>query len=351
VVAALPEIAAPAEEVDAAEVRTLVESLRFKLQRPDKEWDPARRPDAGALQRVREALARADDTLEAADADRARAGLVRLQQETFADFGTQIDFMKRNTVAAPISLDTLPVFLRERFVGVTGKYLVQVFPARNVWDPAALAEFVTALRRVDPQVTGGPVTFFETSRLMRDGYFQAGAYALVAICILVVSDFRRLSLAFLALVPLAVGALWTVGVMGLLGLQFNLANLIILPLIIGIGISNGIHIMHRHLEEGHEGPSVIARSTGKAVVLSSLTTAVGFGSLMVARHYGIFSLGLLLTVGVVCNLLASITALPAILALRSPLRPAREAGVQPRARQSGLQPKPSAPAPTRRARR
>src|SRR5262245_29829241 len=101
----------------------------------------------------------------------------------------------------------------------------------------------------------------------------------------------------------------------LLALQYNLANLIILPLITGIGISNGIHIIHRHLEEGSSEMSVIARSTGKAVVLSSLTTMVGFGALMVAQHQGIFSLGLLLSIGIGCNLIASLTVLPAILAL------------------------------------
>jgi hypothetical protein len=96
-------------------------------------------------------------------------------------------------------------------------------------------------------------------------------------------------------------------------LPFNLANLILLPLIVGIGVSNGIHIIHRHIEDGSHEMSVIARSTGKAVVLSSLTTMVGFGSLMVARHQGIFSLGLLLTIGIGCNLLASLTVLPSIL--------------------------------------
>ena len=92
-------------------------------------------------------------------------------------------------------------------------------------------------------------------------------------------------------------------------------NLIILPLIIGIGVSNGIHILHRHLEKSADVGAVMAGSTGKAVVLSSLTTALGFGALTVARHQGIHSLGLLLTIGVGCNLLAALLVLPALLAL------------------------------------
>jgi len=314
-VAALPSIGAPDEEVDVGEIRELLQSIRFKLQDDsEREWDPERKPDEAALARVRASLARVEPLL-AGDPARLEPGLRALQREVFLDFADQMDFLRRNTRAAPITLDSLPDLLRRRFIGRSGKFSVQIFPEKNAWDPANLEEFVGALRAVDPRVTGGPVSFLETSRRMRDGYVDAGLYALIAICALVLWDFRNARLALLALVPLGVGALWTVGLMWLFGLQFNLANLIILPLIVGIGISNGIHIIHRHLEDGSHERSVIARSTGKAVVLSSLTTMVGFGALMVAQHQGIFSLGLLLTVGIGCNLAASLTVLPAILAL------------------------------------
>jgi len=101
--------------------------------------------------------------------------------------------------------------------------------------------------------------------------------------------------------------------MWLFNLQFNLANLITVPLIIGIGVENGIHLLHRFREEGEGGPALIEGSTGQAVALFSLTTMIGFGSLMVARYYGIFSMGLLLTVAVGSVLVASLTVLPLIL--------------------------------------
>ena len=101
--------------------------------------------------------------------------------------------------------------------------------------------------------------------------------------------------------------------MWVFNLQFNLANLVAVPLIIGIGVENGIHIVHRFREAGESGPELVAGSTGQAVALFSLTTMVGFGSLMVARYYGIFSMGLLLTVAVGSVLVASLGVLPMLL--------------------------------------
>jgi predicted RND superfamily exporter protein len=101
----------------------------------------------------------------------------------------------------------------------------------------------------------------------------------------------------------------------LIEVSFNLANLVILPLIIGIGVVNGVHIVHRYREETEKTINILSKSTGRGVILSSLTTMIGFGSLMVADHQGIYSLGMVLTLGVGCCLIASITLLPAILQL------------------------------------
>ena len=103
--------------------------------------------------------------------------------------------------------------------------------------------------------------------------------------------------------------------MDLTGLKLNMANLVILPLILGIGVVNGIHIIHRYREETDKTQVVLSKSTGQAVILSSLTTMIGFGSMMVADHYGVYSLGLVLSLGVFCCLTASITFLPALLKL------------------------------------
>jgi uncharacterized protein len=107
------------------------------------------------------------------------------------------------------------------------------------------------------------------------------------------------------------------GLMALFGVQFNMANLLFLPLIIGIGIDNGVHIVHSFRATGkYEGESVpLARSTAKAITLAALTTIVGFGSLMISSHRGIYSLGLLVALGVGSVLIASLTTLPSLLAI------------------------------------
>jgi len=157
------------------------------------------------------------------------------------------------------------------------------------------------------------------SQAFRRAYEQAAVYALVVIFLLVLADLRRPTHAVLAMTPLFVGAAWTVGLMWAFGLEFNLANVIFLPLIVGAGVENGIMILHRW-REGGTGFTGIAVSTSKGVALASLTTTLGFGSLMIARHRGVQSLGLLLTLGTVCVLVASFTVLPGLLGLLARLR-------------------------------
>src|SRR2546422_6017508 len=105
------------------------------------------------------------------------------------------------------------------------------------------------------------------------------------------------------------------GIMGLFNLPFNPANVMTLPLIIGIGVTNGIHILNRFAEEQH--PSILAKSTGKAVLVSGLTTIAGFGSLIVAKHQGIESLGYVMATGTATCMLIGLTFLPALLNLLS----------------------------------
>ena len=141
--------------------------------------------------------------------------------------------------------------------------------------------------------------------------------------VLVGIHFRSVTSTLLALLPVLLGNLWVVGVMGWTNVPFNPANIMMLPLVIGIGITNGIHILNRFAEE--RNPSILAKSTGKAVFVSGLTTIVGFGSLLLAEHQGIRSLGLVMSLGTATCMVAGLTVLPAILTLRG----RREAGAGP----------------------
>ena len=126
---------------------------------------------------------------------------------------------------------------------------------------------------------------------------------------------RRMRETALALLPLVLGLLWTIGLMHVFGLKFNMANVWGLPLIIGASAEFGLNVVLRYMEGRDHGGPLVARSTVMAVALNGLTTIVGFGSLMIAAHRGIFGLGLLLTIGSACGLVASLVVLPVILRL------------------------------------
>jgi predicted RND superfamily exporter protein len=123
----------------------------------------------------------------------------------------------------------------------------------------------------------------------------------------------------LVLLPVAIGSVWLGGIMGWLDIPLNPANIMTLPLVIGIGVTNGIHILNRFAEE--QTPSILAKSTGKAVLVSGLTTIAGFGSLALAKHRGIESLGYVMATGVATCMIAGLTFLPALLNLILRRRP------------------------------
>jgi uncharacterized protein len=128
--------------------------------------------------------------------------------------------------------------------------------------------------------------------------------------------FRSVTSVILALLPVAIGSAWMGGIMGLFHIPFNPANIMTLPLVIGIGVTNGIHILNRFAEE--QNPGILAKSTGKAVFISALNTIAGFGSLILAQHQGIKSLGYVMSTGVATCMIASLTFLPALLILIAP---------------------------------
>jgi predicted RND superfamily exporter protein len=200
-----------------------------------------------------------------------------------------------------------------RFVGVNGKFLIQIYPKEDVWQRAPQERFVRELRTVDANATGTPVQLYEYETLLKDSYVQAAWYSLAAITLMVLFHFRSILAVILSLIPVGIGTLWLAGLMGWTGMAVNLANIMTLPLVIGIGVTNGIHILNRYAEEGT--PGILSRSTGKAVLVSGLTAIAGFGSLMLADHRGIRSLGFVMSIGIATCMIAGLAFLPALLNL------------------------------------
>ncbi len=242
--------------------------------------------------------------------------LTAFQQALFSDIRETFEALRHQDNSGPLRAEDLPPALRHRFVSKSGElYLLQVYPKEDVWQRDKQEEFVRELQTVDANVTGTPVQLYYYTTLLKESYVQAAWYSLAAIAFLVFIHFRSLTCVILALLPVGVGTIWMVGFMGWFNVSFNPANIMTLPLAIGIGVTSGIHILNRYAEE--RKPSILAKSTGKAVFVSALTTIVGFGSLMLAQHQGIASLGCVMAVGTTTCMVAALTFLPAILNLLS----------------------------------
>ncbi|KAB2668720.1 MAG: MMPL family transporter [Verrucomicrobia bacterium] len=255
----------------------------------------------------RAALYRGDTNRNAIQLGAFQRAFLQDVQDTFAAVRSQ-------DASGPLRVQDLPPTLRARFVGVNGKHLVMVYPRSNVWDRVPQVAFVEDLQKLDPKVTGTPVQLMLYTTLLKQSYEEAARWALGAIIVLVFVHFRAVMPVILALLPVAFGATWMVGFMAWSGIDFNPANIMTLPLVIGIGVTNGIHILNRFAEE--KQPGILAKSTGKAVLVSGLTTIAGFGSLILADHRGIRSLGWVMAVGTATCMIAALTLLPAILTLR-----------------------------------
>ncbi|HEX4148582.1 MAG TPA: MMPL family transporter, partial [Pirellulales bacterium] len=239
------------------------------------------------------------------------AMLSQFQQHMAGDLLSRLYALRTMANPDPPKLTDLPESLVHRFVGQHDKHLLKIYGRGNIWDMESLAKFVKDVRHVDPRVTGNPLQAYEASLEMKSSYEDAALYALVIILGLLWFDFRNLRHALLAALPLGVGVLQMFGLMGMLGVPLNPANMIALPLILGISVDEGVHIVHDYLE--HRGRYRMSHSTAVAVLVDTITTIVGFGSLMIATHRGLQSLGRVLTIGVSCCMFTSLIMLPALL--------------------------------------
>jgi predicted RND superfamily exporter protein len=160
---------------------------------------------------------------------------------------------------------------------------------------------------------------------MKDGLVRAGLYAFAVIAVVLLVDFRKPRTALLALAPLLLAVLFSVGLLALAGVPLNPANMIAFPLILGVGVDNGVHVLHDYLLRRAEGRGSISHAIGRGVLVKALTTMIGFGTLMISTERGLVGLGLILTLGVGCSMLTALFFLPAVLHLlegRAPRSPA-----------------------------
>jgi len=200
--------------------------------------------------------------------------------------------------------DALPKALRARLISPSGHYLLSLFPRENIWDEGPMKHFVSTVRAIDPRATGVPITHYSSIQDMRQGFVTAALLAALGVLVIVFLDFRRLGPTLAAILPVSLAFVWLTSLMGWAGVDFNLANFFGVPILIGIGVDGGIHLVHRYRENGGFG------ATRRAILLTNLTTLIGFGCLLLASHRGLRSLGLIMALGCAACLVATLLVLP-----------------------------------------
>lgn len=250
----------------------------------------------------------------AGDTRRVISGLSQLQRLFGPHFQESVIKMSSTD---PIRITELPNSILDRYSNKTrDQFLITVFPAGNIWQDANfLDQFTDDLERISDRATGMPPVFRALVDIIgRDGR-NALFLTLFIVFILLVIDFRSPRNALMAMIPLAVGIFWMVGFMYLAGMQFTVMNIMGLPMILGIGIDDGVHIVHRWVSEGKSKVQTVFSSTGKAILLTSLTTMIGFGSLVFSIWRGFAHLGGALFIGVGACFLTTVIILPGIMGL------------------------------------
>jgi len=264
---------------------------------------------------IRQRLTRALD--EAGfDPERLKAYLQTIEQAVSQRDSLSLARLRTAGLAQPI----------ERLVRRSGGRsfaLVILHPTASLWTADLRASVVGKLRaamreaEAPAELTGLFLVSAESARQVRQDFGQISLFTLIAVLAVLLLRFRHPGHVLLVLLPAGLGALWTGGLFAAIGAKLNLINLGVLPMIVALGVDDGIHLVAHYLESEAPDIDTIYKATGTAVILTSLTTMVTFGSLSLSDNLGLASVGLLALAGMGSCLIASLVVLPAVLALRN----------------------------------
>ena len=213
-----------------------------------------------------------------------------------------------------VTVDTLDPALRSRFLSSQGEYRLDILPREAINDDPSMRRFVGAVKSVAQHATGAPVEIIGGADVVARAMMQATDVAAILISIMLFIALRRIGDVLLVLLPICLAGVLLLATTVILGIPFNFANVIVLPLLIGLGVDSGIHLVMRTREEiaaGHQA-ELLETSTPRAVLLSALTTIASFGSLAVSAHRGTASMGELLTIAIILTLVCTLIVLPTL---------------------------------------
>jgi uncharacterized protein len=221
-----------------------------------------------------------------------------------------LDRLRTMLKAQRVSIETIPPEIKREWVSDDGSARVEVLPKGDPDDTATLRKFVQAVTAIEPNATGPAVMLYEAANTVVRSFVEAGIFAFCAIAVLLLIVLRRISDVLLTLVPLLVAGLATLELCVIFGLPLNFANIIALPLLLGVGVAFKIYYI---LAWRAGRTQLLQSSLTRAVVFSAMTTATAFGSLWLSSHPGTSSMGKLMALALVCTMLAAVLFQPALM--------------------------------------
>jgi hopanoid biosynthesis associated RND transporter like protein HpnN len=287
--------AAPSDEENVEALKGSVESLR-------KAAGDGKGPGAQASRRLADALSKLADSNQATR-DKTQAIFV-------TPLKVVLDQLKSSLQAAPVSLKNLPVSLAEGWKAKDGLMRVEALPRGDPNDNETLRKFAGAVLAAEPNAIGGPVSILKSGETVVKAFIHAGFTALIVISFLLWLALRRITDVLLTLVPLLVAGAVTLEICVLIGMPLNFANIVALPLLLGVGVAFKIY----YVTAWRTGrTNLLQSSLTRAIFFSALTTATAFGSLWLSSHPGTASMGKLLALSLVTTLAAVLLFQPALM--------------------------------------
>jgi len=221
-----------------------------------------------------------------------------------------LNLLRASLTARKVTVADIPPDLTRNWVSADGRARIEVAPSGNSNDNATLIRFAKAVRSVDPNAMGEPIAVQESGDTVVKAFIEAGVWALISISVLLFIVLRRISDVLLTLVPLLLAGVVTLEITVLIGLPLNFANIIALPLLLGLGVAFKIYFV---MAWRAGTTNLLQSSLTRAVFFSAMTTATAFGSLWMSKHPGTSSMGKLLALSLVCTLAAAILFQPALM--------------------------------------
>ena len=240
------------------------------------------------------------------------ATLQVLERDVFLFFPSLIATIDAQLSMDFVTLDNLPEVLKQRYVGLDGKWRVDVVPKGNVRDPQVLEDFVASVERFDETTSGAPLQVVKAGETVTKAIIQSLLIAGVLILGIAFFVLQRVSTLLAIFIPLLIAGLITAGASAFFGIAFNYANVIVLPLLIGLGVDSGIHVATRRMR-ANSTLDLFSSSTPRAVLFSGLTTIAAFATLSVSEHRGTASMGIMLAISITATLLATIFFTPLLM--------------------------------------